>query len=188
MDRHNDSGKTRTQLAHLRALAATPPKTKSGQVVWAWPEIQASLKSGRNLKEIWEALQLDGIVMSYDQFRVYVSRTRKRLARRPELIPSSSKESPELVAPSIASAPVRDPLANIRRELERKRTSGFNWSPFPDVMATEPERAASPETAASDELKETEKRDPWANVCRSEANRPGFHYRPAVPEDEKDLI
>jgi hypothetical protein len=32
------------------------------------------------------------------------------------------------------------------------------------------------------------KRDPLANVRRSEANRPGFHYRPAVPEDEKDLI
>jgi hypothetical protein len=187
MERQNDSGKTRIQLAHLRALAARPPKTKSGQVFWAWPEIQASLKSGRNLKEIWEALQLDGIVMSYDQFRVYVSRTRKRLARRPELIPPSSKDSPEPVAPSITSAPVRDPLANIRRELERKRTSGFNWSPFPDFMATELE-PRSPETAGSDEGKATGNWDPLANVRRSEAKRSGFHYRPAVPEDEKDLI
>jgi hypothetical protein len=32
------------------------------------------------------------------------------------------------------------------------------------------------------------KHDPLANVRRSEANRPGFHYRPAVPEDEKELI
>src|SRR5215469_4920009 len=79
-------GKKQTELLNLRALAATPPKTKSGQVVWAWPEIQASLRNGRNLKEIWEALQLDGLVMSYDQFRVYVSRARKRLSRHPEMI------------------------------------------------------------------------------------------------------
>ena len=32
------------------------------------------------------------------------------------------------------------------------------------------------------------KRDPLANVRRSEARRPGFHYRPATPADEKDLI
>jgi hypothetical protein len=32
------------------------------------------------------------------------------------------------------------------------------------------------------------KRDPLANVRASEARRPGFHYRPALPADEKDLI
>jgi hypothetical protein len=32
------------------------------------------------------------------------------------------------------------------------------------------------------------KHDPLANVRRSEANRPGFHYRPAEPDDEKELI
>lgn len=135
MDRRSDSGKSRTRLSNLRALASTPPKTKSGQVVWAWPEIQASLKSGRNLKEIWEALQLDGIVMSYDQFRVYVSRTRKRLGNRMDE-PPRPQDSPEgLLGPGpqpTVSVPADDPLANIRRELERKRNSGFNYSPFPD--------------------------------------------------------
>jgi hypothetical protein len=32
------------------------------------------------------------------------------------------------------------------------------------------------------------KRDPLANVRASEAKRPGFHYRPALPADEKNLI
>ena len=32
------------------------------------------------------------------------------------------------------------------------------------------------------------KRDPLANLHRSEAKRPGFQYRAAVPADEKDLI
>jgi hypothetical protein len=189
MDRPNDSGKNRTQLANLRVLAATPPKTKSGQVVWAWAEIQASLNSGRSLKEIWEALRLDGIVMSYDQFRVYVSRTRKRFARREEMAPASSKALQELEAPPAASTPARDPLANIRRESERKRASGFNYDPVPNTAATGAEPLGSPrETAAPDELKAGGKRDPWANVRRSEAKRPGFHYRPFEPGDEKDLI
>ena len=86
MDRRRDAGKIKTDLSNLRALSATAPRTKSGQIVWAWPEIQASLNHGRNLREIWEALQLDGIVMSYDQFRVYVSRTRKRLGENLSLI------------------------------------------------------------------------------------------------------
>ena len=31
-------------------------------------------------------------------------------------------------------------------------------------------------------------RNPLENVHRSEAERPGFNYRPALPADEKDLI
>ena len=186
MDRPNDSGKNRTQLANLRALLAAPPKTKSGQVVWAWAEIQASLKSGRNLKEVWEALQLDGIVMSYDQFRVYVSRTRRRFANRTDVARPSPQMLPDPNPQPPASPPARDPLANIRREAELKRTSGFNYDPFPNTGPTEV--PASPESAASDQRKATRKWDPLANVRRIEANRPGFHYRPAEPGDEKDLI
>ena len=84
MDRRRDAGKTKKDLTNLRALSAAAPRTKSGQVVWAWPEIQASLNSGRNLREIWEALQLDGIEMSYGQFRTYAWRIRKRLAQNAE--------------------------------------------------------------------------------------------------------
>ena len=141
MDRRRDPGKSKTDLANLRALSAMRPRTKSGQVVWAWPEIQASLNSGWNLREIWEALQLDGIVMSYDQFRVYVSRTRKRLTGQTELVAPSRESTPERnrrvlrsldshsdVAPK-PSNPHRDPLANIRQEQEKKRTSGFQYNP-----------------------------------------------------------
>ena len=132
MDRRRDAGKSKIQLANLRALSAVPPRTKSGQVTWAWPEIQASLSSGRSLREVWEALQRDGIRMSYNQFRVYVSRIRKRIAGKPELI------LPRLVLASDidrgAAEPLlaQDPSANIRREQERKRPSGFAYNPFPD--------------------------------------------------------
>jgi hypothetical protein len=51
-------------------------------------------------------------------------------------------------------------------------------APPPGVPSVDPARAEE----------EPPKHDPLANVRRSEAKRPGFHYRPAVPEDEKDLI
>jgi hypothetical protein len=120
MDRRRDAGKSKTQLTNLRALPSGPPRTKTGQVLWAWPAIQASLNSGRNLREIWEALQLDGIEMSYDQFRVYVSRIRKRLADQPPAMPA-----PQVTELRVAEG--RDPLANIRRERDRKQRSGFDF-------------------------------------------------------------
>jgi hypothetical protein len=52
--------------------------------------------------------------------------------------------------------------------------------------ATTPTAAPKVTTATAGE--KPSKHDPLANVRHSEANRPGFHYRPAVPEDEKDLI
>src|ERR1700728_2830140 len=79
MDRRRAAGKTDATLTHLKALPESAPRTKSGRIVWAWPQIQASLDSGRTMHEIWEALQLDGIEMSYGQFRTYVWRIRKKM-------------------------------------------------------------------------------------------------------------
>lgn len=47
--------------------------------------------------------------------------------------------------------------------------------------AEAPAREPRPHAPASD-------RNPLENVHRSEAERPGFNYRPALPADEKDLI
>src|ERR1700678_1509238 len=79
MDSRRAAGKMNSELPHLKALPESAPRTKSGRIVWAWPEIQASLASGRKMYEIWEALQLDGIEMSYGQFRTYVWRIRKKM-------------------------------------------------------------------------------------------------------------
>ena len=132
MDRRRDAGKSKIQLANLRALSAMPPRTKSGQVTWAWPEIQASLSSGRSLREIWEALQRDGIQMSYSQFRVYVSRIRKRIASKPELMLPRLVPASDIEGGAVEPLLVQDPLANIRLEQERKRASGFAYNSFPD--------------------------------------------------------
>ena len=137
MDRRRAAGKMNPELPHLKALRESAPRTKSGRVVWAWPEIHAGLASGRKMHEIWEALQLDGIEMSYGQFRTYVWRIRKKGV--PSAVPTTtalSVKAPGMdvggaapllppLSPVTASAP--DPLANIR-ESEKKHES-FDYRP-----------------------------------------------------------
>ena len=66
-------------------------------------------------------------------------------------------------------------------------TPGDSRTSTATALPTTPPPVAPPvDTGAAQEKRTSH--DPWANVRRSEANRPGFHYRPAVPEDEKDLI
>jgi hypothetical protein len=141
MARRREAEKTAQDLLNLRRLSTTPPQTKIGLVLWAWPEIQASLKSGRRMHEIWEALQLDGLEMSYGQFRTYVWRIRKRTSGSTAGQPQA--EMPSATPAPVSSAPatnptespmqVPDPLANIRRELEKKRNSGFVYDPAVDT-------------------------------------------------------
>jgi hypothetical protein len=135
MDRRRNAGKTNSILTHLSALPESAPRTKSGRIVWAWPKIQASLESGRTMHEIWEALQLDGIEMSYGQFRTYVWRIRKKGVRTPvgAMMPIAANTLGSGTTPSsqITASPqpsiVRDPLANIR-ESDRKREV-FDYRP-----------------------------------------------------------
>jgi len=89
------------------------------------------------MHEIWEALQLDGIEMSYGQFRTYVWRIRKKggpadiKATAPASVvapvSNTGSEQPGIAASSQSSVNVRDPLANIR-EAERKRVV-FDYRP-----------------------------------------------------------
>jgi hypothetical protein len=55
-----------------------------------------------------------------------------------------------------------------------------------EMAATPPPTPQALNSTRTDEL--SAKHDPLANVRRSEAKRPGFQYRAAVPADEKDLI
>jgi hypothetical protein len=85
--------------------------------------------------------------MSYGQFRTYVWRIRKLLGSKTETVAASSVTTPEVsrqtAAPTNTPAEVKpeiqpdDPRADIRRELERKRKSGFNYSPFPGRTESE---------------------------------------------------
>jgi hypothetical protein len=87
------------------------------------------------MHEIWEALQLDGIEMSYGQFRTYVWRIRKKGVPAPvsatasAMAPGSDAGNvPLRITPSSRStASVHDPLANLR-ESERRREV-FDYRP-----------------------------------------------------------
>ena len=133
MDRRRAAGKTNSILTHLNALPESAPRTKSGRIVWAWPQIQASLDSGRTMHEIWEALQLDGIEMSYGQFRTYVWRIRKKMpttvgAVEPAAVNTSSSHVVGTPSPQIpTSSPRRDPLANIRESEANRQV--FDYRP-----------------------------------------------------------
>ena len=121
--------RSRSDLVHLRSLASTQPASKIGQVIWAWAEIEVCLASGMKLKEVWEAARKDGLDVSYAQFRVYVSRIRRRrqhpasVGPLPPAATTNNDGCPPAVVPS-------DPFLNLRLEREKKEKSGFEYDPF----------------------------------------------------------
>src|SRR5579864_6211271 len=70
--------RTKSHLVHLRSLPGVEPATSTGRVAWIWPEIEAGLATGKKLREVWNAARADGLDIPYPQFRVYVSRVRRR--------------------------------------------------------------------------------------------------------------
>ncbi len=73
--------RSRSDLVHLRSLPSGPARYQDRAGDWAWGEIEAGLAAGMKLKEVWEAARKDGIDSPYAQFRVYISRLRRRRQR-----------------------------------------------------------------------------------------------------------
>lgn len=99
-----------------------------------WPEIQTGLATGKTVKEIWQAAQKDGLDIPYPQFRVYVSRLRRRERTqnvRAEPPKPVTAEPVQYKPPANPERPI-DPLYNIRVQLEKKRNFHFEYNPFPD--------------------------------------------------------
>ena len=120
--------RSRSDLVHLRFLPLAQPAAKIGQVTWAWGEIEAGLAAGMKLKEVWEAARKDGIDTSYAQFRVYISRLRRR--QRSNIAPLP----PSVVGNGASSEhdlPQPDPFRNLREQREKKKKdAGFEYDPF----------------------------------------------------------
>ena len=116
-------------LTHLRSLVSVLPATNAGQVTAAWGEIEAALARGTKLREVWEAARLDGLEMPYPQFRVYVSRLRRRRREptKPALQPPPTQTN---TADGLPEPPVHDPFRNLREQREKKRQSTFEYEPF----------------------------------------------------------
>ena len=131
MDLHPQSRrrKTRTDPVHLRSLLSVEPATSTGRVAAAWGEIEAGLARGLKLREVWDAAKLAGLETPYPQFRVYVSRLRRRRQRfsaatpkLPHVLTNGEREPAALLPP--------DPFHNLREQRERKKQSSFEFDPF----------------------------------------------------------
>ena len=120
--------KTSSDLVHLRSLLSVLPATNTGQATAAWGEIEAGLARGMKLREVWEAAKLDGLEIPYPQFRVYVSRLRRR--RQQPLKPATQPpHAPMDASAPLPSPPPPDPFSNLREQREKKKT-GFDFDPF----------------------------------------------------------
>lgn len=121
--------KTRTDLVLLRSLLSVEPATSTGRVAAAWEEIEAGLARGLKLREVWDAARLAGLEIPYPQFRVYVSRLRRRRQRPCATAP---QRPPTLTTGERGPAdwPNPDPFNNLREQREKKKQSGFEFDPF----------------------------------------------------------
>ena len=105
------------------------PATNTGQVTAAWDQIEAGLARGMKLREVWEAAKLDGLEIPYPQFRVYVSRLRRRRQRSSASTPQAPHALTNGDSPPLSTAPT-DPFSNLREQREKKKQSGFEYDPF----------------------------------------------------------
>jgi|SRR5882672_6787436 len=120
-------------LRSLEQLAATPPKRTVALIRSLLPGIEGALRSGQTLKSIWEALQSEGLQVSYHTFYMVVWRARRmRTApsgRGKQPKPSEVKALRETKAETVEA---RDPLANLKR-LEEENRPGFHWRATRDL-------------------------------------------------------
>jgi hypothetical protein len=119
-----------TQKNYLRCLeqlAATPPKGAVALIRSLLPGIEGALRSGQNLKSIWEALQTEGLQVSYHTFYMVIWRARRKptapSSRGKQTKPSEAKTSWET---EVRTVEERDPLTNLKR-LELENRPGFHW-------------------------------------------------------------
>ena len=112
----------------LDELAAAMPERKSALIRSLLPGIEAALDAGQCLKAIWEALQKEGLQISYRVFHMTVSRARKmrkQTAPRSGGKTTKTSELQGLGRVGVQAVQERDPLANLKR-LEENRP-GFHW-------------------------------------------------------------
>jgi hypothetical protein len=110
----------------LQKLATALPKGKAALVRSLLPGIEAALTSGQTLKDIWQALETEGLQVSYHTFQMAVWRAkRKRTAANRWEKEEKASDTRGPGGAAIRASEERDPLANLKR-LEENRP-GFQW-------------------------------------------------------------
>src|ERR1700722_18351369 len=103
----------------LEQLAADPPKRRVSLIYSLLPAIEAALTSGQHLKDIWEALQVEGLQVSYHTCYMVVWRARRKPTARSSLEKQPNPSEAQTLR-EMETVEERDPLANLRR-LEENR-------------------------------------------------------------------
>jgi hypothetical protein len=109
----------------LEQLAAAPPKRKAPLIRSLLPGINAALAAGQSLKDIWEALETEGLEVSYHTFHMAVWRARKNPTANSAWEKKDETSEPLALRGEVEAVEERDPLANLKR-LEENRP-GFQW-------------------------------------------------------------
>jgi hypothetical protein len=136
-------------LRSFHDLKATLPATKIGAIVALLPEIHDLKRQGHKTRAIWESLTNDGLQMSYDLFRLYLSRARHRNEQfhlRLPAAPPKAGESAERFLGAVVAEPARaetrdqrplgaavpraDPFAAIRSSRKLKAKERFDYDPL----------------------------------------------------------
>jgi transposase len=125
--------KQKNYIRCLEQLAATPPQSPVALIRSLLPGIQGALRAGQNLKGIWEALQSEGLQVSYHTFYMVVWRARRKgtalHCRGKQAKPSGANTLRETEAEMVEE---RDPPANLKR-LEEGNRPGFHWRGTQDL-------------------------------------------------------
>jgi hypothetical protein len=146
-------------LRSFHDLQASLPTTKMGAIVTLLPEIQSLQRQGHKTRAIWESLTDDGFQITYDLFRLYLSRARRKIAQF---------NGPTLTAPPKAGESRRPYMGNLSGEAERADT--LDQHPIDDGLCLS-------------------RADPFAGIRRSRMvrARERFDYDPLTPLKE-DLL
>jgi hypothetical protein len=83
-------------IAHIQALPESVPRTKSGKIRQLLPYIEASVHAGITLKRLCEELSAQGLHMTYAEFKVLLSRARRKAKKpvKPTAHTQVEKETP----------------------------------------------------------------------------------------------
>lgn len=120
----------------IEELTATTQKKKAALIRSLLPTIEAALRSGQTLKDIWETLGKQGLNVGYHVFQMTLWRARRSKAGTApggwgkDTKPSDSQHPRE---GDVLTPEASDPFANLKR-LEANRP-GFHWRATPRRIA-----------------------------------------------------
>ena len=142
------STKLHQDLATFRHLAEVLPATKIGTIVALLPQIEGLQRRGHKTRAIWQSLSADGLEISYDLFRLYLTRARRksrklglsnvtaRLTAGESCERTQTKEAQYSLDPEESrKTGVRlfveaDPFAGVRKSRTRKTKEQFDYDPL----------------------------------------------------------